>query len=324
MLARAWRSRGGVVSAVALLIICSSLLHHQVSLFPSVAAEGLVAWISFGKVGSSTMRVVFKRRAVERGWQKFVPGRGFVGIGFHMSPGDLLICHAKSRAVRLLNGTDVGLSIAQRCSDAPDGYVVQTNYGYCDAVHRPCRYVTILREPISRLVSAYNYFCLACSEGGSQCVEGGTRARLVEANAEVPRDAQGLPLTPPQLSCPNMSLVDYASREGWGNYYVRRLSATRDASFAFNADSRMGPAELATAMERLRRPNMLVLFTEELSTIALGSLSRKGLAAITCLLPVTLTSHLTPHTALSCGRPRTPPPICMTSRAHTSLQIPGR
>ena len=32
-------------------------------------------------------------------------------------------------------------------------------FGACSFTSRPCRYFTILREPISRLISAYNYFC---------------------------------------------------------------------------------------------------------------------------------------------------------------------
>lgn len=247
----------------------------------------MVAWISFGKVGSSTMRVVFKRRAVEKGWQKWVPGRGWVGRDFYISPDDLLICHAKMRTGFAFNSIGQAchdatlcpnISMAPLCADAPDGYVVQTDFGYCDAigstVGRPCRYFTILREPIARAISAYNYFCLACAEDGRQCVENeATRARLVEENKHVVRDAMGLPLTRPQRSCPDMSVVDYVSLEG-GNYYVRRLSATQEAGFVPNGYGRMGEEQLAAALERLRRPDMLVVFTEELSTIALGALSR--------------------------------------------------
>ena len=34
---------------------------------------------------------------------------------------------------------------------------------------RPCRQFTLLRHPISRLLSAYSYFCRSCEEGGRQC-----------------------------------------------------------------------------------------------------------------------------------------------------------
>ena len=46
------------------------------------------------------------------------------------------------------------------------------HYGSCREVSatRPsCHYFTILREPVSRLISEYNYFCARCSEDGKFC-----------------------------------------------------------------------------------------------------------------------------------------------------------
>ena len=123
-------------------------------------------------------------------------------------------------------------------------------------------------------MSAYNYFCLSCAEGGVQCEEDDAkRAQVVADNARLPRDARGVLLAKPQLSCPEMSLVDYTVAAG-GNYYVRRLATTREDGYASRAGGRMGAPDLALALERLRSPGMLVVFTEELSGAAIGDLSR--------------------------------------------------
>ncbi|KAJ8601161.1 hypothetical protein CTAYLR_008281 [Chrysophaeum taylorii] len=73
----------------------------------------------------------------------------------------------------------------------------------CDKLNRrPCDYFTLLRDPLDRLVSAYNYFCRDCEEEGRQC--GGVEA-------------------PNYLTCPNMTLAAYASY--FGNVYTRAFSS---------------------------------------------------------------------------------------------------
>ncbi|EOD28051.1 hypothetical protein EMIHUDRAFT_114385 [Emiliania huxleyi CCMP1516] len=258
--------------------------------------RGLVAWISFGKVGSSTMRVLLKRRAVRHGWQDFVPGVGWVGREFAMSPNDNLICHAKgSRLAQGMDETSVAKLAPPPCADAPDGYVVQTDYGYCEAVApRPCRYLTILREPISRVVSAYNYFCLSCEEGGMQCVKNeSNRAAAAASNAMLPLDAHGLPLAMPQAACPHMSIVEYALWSG-DNYYVRRLACAKaGACNAVHEEGRhaMGAADLEVAVRRLEQPEMLVVFTEELSTLAISAIE----TYLDDELPLTANSNVHAH-----------------------------
>ena len=69
---------------------------------------------------------------------------------------------------------DLGLGLDRSigsCS-ANATVVIGAHYGSCREVSatRPsCRYFTILREPVSRLISEYNYFCARCEEYGKFC-----------------------------------------------------------------------------------------------------------------------------------------------------------
>lgn len=94
------------------------------------------------------------------------------------------------------------------CWAVDGGSVVPVEqFGFCEEGHgRVCEYVVVLRDPIERLVSAYNYFCLGCFEG-RQCAGGN------EASVE-PYD------------CPGGSLVEYARRVG--PYYALSLVAGAD------------------------------------------------------------------------------------------------
>ena len=68
-------------------------------------------------------------------------------------------------------------------------------FGFCSEEHgRACEYIAVLREPISRMISSYNYFCVACMEG-RHCPN------------EDERSIHG-------YTCPAMSLVDYARAQG--------------------------------------------------------------------------------------------------------------
>ena len=64
-------------------------------------------------------------------------------------------------------------------------------------------FFTLLRDPMERLDSSYNYFCLDCAENGRQC----HKAR--GENGEIVDD----------IDCPNMNLIEYA--EAYQDLYVR-------------------------------------------------------------------------------------------------------
>ena len=78
------------------------------------------------------------------------------------------------------------------CQLAPSGSVIHDNvHGFCDSVpQRPCSYVMVLRNPVSRAVSAYNYFCVSCADGNVFC------------------PAQRRPNLP-WPGCPNLNLTSY-------------------------------------------------------------------------------------------------------------------
>ena len=63
-----------------------------------------------------------------------------------------------------------------------------------------CRVFTVLRHPVARLLSAYDYFCKGCAERGRHCA--GSTWRAEETG----------------LTCPNMTLRDYV--EHFGNAYA--------------------------------------------------------------------------------------------------------
>ena len=86
-----------------------------------------------------------------------------------------------------------------RCAEKD--VVVQDGYGACARVQpatRPCRYFTVLREPMSRLLSEWRYFCVGCAEGGKFCGRDATNTR-----------------------CPNMTIAEWAARQP--NQYVRNF-----------------------------------------------------------------------------------------------------
>mmetsp|Transcript_24392 Transcript_24392/g.70372 ORF Transcript_24392/g.70372 Transcript_24392/m.70372 type:complete len:328 (+) Transcript_24392:64-1047(+) len=146
--------------------------------------KGVVAWVNFGKTGSSSLAHVLAQRHKEHGWAK----DRFSVRGLCRAKREQL--HWKTRKL-------------PHCHKQPDGAVIATDFGYCDLLRstRECRYMTVLREPIARMISSYNYFCLRCSEGGKACAK-----------------AQG----PGAVTCPKMSIVQFAKH--FGNEYVRMFA----------------------------------------------------------------------------------------------------
>jgi hypothetical protein len=224
---------------------------------------GLVGFVDFDKTGSSTLRSVLAARGIAHGWRK--------------PEGDTGVCHALHHGVGHPSRYAEGLAPGgpPRCYGAHEGSVVQTEYGFCGLLtkytQRQCRYFTLLREPRSRLVSAWNYFCLQCHEGGRQCVKDkDVRTAASAYNHGLPRDSLGVPSAAPRNSCPHMSVTDYAALSS--NIYVAMFGVPE--RHIANASSlaaelarvrargrwpRPGAVELPVAREALRRPAMLVL-----------------------------------------------------------------
>eukprot|EP00448_Togula_jolla_P037402 CAMPEP_0170622284 /NCGR_PEP_ID=MMETSP0224-20130122/29046_1 /TAXON_ID=285029 /ORGANISM="Togula jolla, Strain CCCM 725" /LENGTH=194 /DNA_ID=CAMNT_0010948587 /DNA_START=66 /DNA_END=647 /DNA_ORIENTATION=- len=117
------------------------------------AMDGLTVYVMFDKSGSSTARQALVTRSSSFGWKTGTAPdgdslgcpqarqrEGYVGCDYEP-------CHA--------------LAGPPRCNYQPAGGVIQSrDYGYCEEMHktaedarsqRPCRYFTIMREPISRL-----------------------------------------------------------------------------------------------------------------------------------------------------------------------------
>lgn len=112
-----------------------------------------------------------------------------------MTVRDILGSVAKRRglgAVQLVTARKGWNQILQQCSD-PEGrasnelcsqslYSSTNGLGLCEFINKPyCMYVTVLREPISRLLSSYNYFCTLGKENGKGWQSGWTSCRYNEA-----------------------------------------------------------------------------------------------------------------------------------------------
>ena len=212
---------------------------------------GLVAWIAFGKTGSTSLRYALWERARQKRWPTW--------------PKPKCICHEE------LNEEEQPRRTALRCAALPSGYVVQTpRVGYCErlkqsrraSAKRPCKYFTLLREPTARVISAWNYYCRSCAERVCAADRTAIGNRAIH-NARLRRDARGMLLERPLNTCPNMSLPDYAVLEG--NRYMHALADQKgnDTTVLFEA-----------ARRTLRRRDVLVLFTERLNLGDLSLLSR--------------------------------------------------
>lgn len=148
-----------------------------------------------------------------------------------------------------------------RCQALPDGYVIASpRVGYCERLKsRPCHYITLLREPKARMYSAYQYYCRGCAEGTCQHVASPTAV---------------------EPACPNISLIEYAQREG--NRYSLVLGgggALRPrVTPSMRNENREDQVEelFRSAIHRLSRSaptSMLVLLTERLATGDLDELA---------------------------------------------------
>lgn len=99
-----------------------------------------------------------------------------------------------------------------------------------------CRYFTLLREPVARAVSAYEYFCRDCSEHSRFCSGDDPdpdqqlvlRSMQLKKNGKPRKNNRTIPGWAGRqgydmkLPCPHMSLLEWT--RAWGNLYVAELS----------------------------------------------------------------------------------------------------
>ena len=151
--------------------------------------------------------------------------------------------------------------------------VTADGYGSCARAKpatRPCRYFTVLREPISRLLSEYRYFCRGCAERGKFC------GRAVTTR------------------CPNMTIAEWAARQpnqyvrnfgqGWARHvpandsharayycsyvsgFTRRGCGDEAGSLVSTPPPDLTELDLERAAAALSAPDMLTLWTDQLES----------------------------------------------------------
>lgn len=230
-------------SKTAITTTASKHLDHTGTLF---------AWVMFGKVGSTTMRSILTQRSKAHGWE------------VNRSDTDLLNGDEYDPALCFWGENTYMAEQPQstKCANQPDNTIVMTTYyGYCQLVtHRPCKYVTLLREPVERLISEYSFFCLICAEGGVRCVvtqEEYDGWYIMHPGVEMPP------------KCPKISAAEWARRRN--NPYVRRFNLIDQQGIQQGAWWNPGYVKdvkeehYQSALKELTSPHMLVMFLDEFS-----------------------------------------------------------
>lgn len=160
----------------------------------------IFGYLAFGKVGSTSFRHALAQR-------ELLHNRTSHGV-FYSN----LICDTWHDRLA-----------THGCADIEDYAAVNVaaynGFHFCEKQSpRPCRYFTLLRNPVNRLKSAFSYFCTSCEENGRQC-DGGFDVRQYAG----------------MLTCPNMTFLDYAG--AFQSVYTR--------AFASHADPPQGEHETA-------------------------------------------------------------------------------
>lgn len=195
----------------------------------------LVAFITYEKSGSNTLVKLLNMYAHRRS----VPSLSYHCIRYQPSS------HGnQSQGGRRLSGGGGGRGRMRLCmtTKLPFGccaslasrvIVHDRGYGFCHepTTRRPCRYVTVLREPLGRLLSAFNYFCASCMDGNFLCHEHGY----------------------PGFTCPNMTLRAFAipwfDSFGYSHQLAKRRTTFDDEGGLFDNARRAREGRLSA--ERL-------------------------------------------------------------------------
>jgi hypothetical protein len=135
------------------------------------------------------------------------------------------------------------------------------NFGDCAVIApRRCSYFAVLRDPIDRLISEYNYFCKECKEQKKFCSKTG------------PNHIDGI-----DHMCPHMPFLTWANRHS--NQYTHHFSRSwpngafyHSYSHEFKGLPLLKQTDLDAAVASLSAPNMLLLFLEELNQVGFPKL----------------------------------------------------
>lgn len=231
----------------------------------------ITAYIQFGKVGSSSIRNMLEYRAAKHGWpvvDEDATCKKHRVTGEECEKKKAYECELATAAglpcgkhLCLAENNAPGSTARPDCAGSPsDSVVLVTNPGYCEALaahsSRPCSYMTVLREPVDRIISEYNYWCLDCLDKVEDYAHEGKHEGIFCGK---------------DYHCPDrMSITAWARRHG--NEYTRRL-ATRKGhetlAGGFYSDvgylsSKLTEDDFEAALSVLQADNMLALSIEEL------------------------------------------------------------
>ena len=114
---------------------------------PESADDVLTIKIEIGKCGSSTLMATLLAQRHRKGGYCIVDGR-------------------KDKSDPTFHGI-IGARQQSPCRSS--AVLLGGEYGDCRYVSGKCQYLTLIRDPVHRALSEYNYFCRACSERGKFC-----------------------------------------------------------------------------------------------------------------------------------------------------------
>ena len=200
---------------------------------PMLPATPLTIFVHEGKTGSSTIRTVLREAQLSNRAARWL---------------------CKIENSNMTHGED----IMHECAWAD--VIIGAKFGECSLSKRPCLYFTVLREPVDRLVSAYNYFCLDCREQEKYCNDVLTKGHF-------------------NATCPHMSFLEFAAMHAnkytWhfsGRFNpgidVGRLSYYKSSLYGFAGEPPLTDADLVAARKALSAPDMLVVWTDKLDGTA--------------------------------------------------------
>ena len=107
------------------------------------------------------------------------------------------------------------------------------------------KFFTVLRDPLERLDSAYNYFCADCQEEGRQC-------KMSKTNASMPIYYDY------HLFCPEMTIYDYAI--AFQDIYVRAFShATETVGLSYVSTQ----TDFDNAVQWIRDAQPYIIFSSD-------------------------------------------------------------